>query len=87
MASGKVRIWGTVTPEVGQKIDMWSERLGIPKTYLISMAVQAGLNQIVRSISPEESIPPEILVKIVEAMRESGLEIDVEALKEAGKVE
>ena len=40
-------------------------RLGIPKTALIAMCVQAGLKAIIRGIAPEEAFSPEQWNKIL----------------------
>ena len=68
LKNNKVRIWGTVTKDVGEKLEEWSVRLGIPKTYLVALAVTAGMGVVIRGIAPEEILKPGQLAEIVKAM-------------------
>jgi hypothetical protein len=62
----KARIWGTVPGEVGDSLDYWYVKLGIPKTALVAMCIQAGLKAIIRGIAPEEAFSPEQWQKILD---------------------
>ncbi len=63
--NAKYRIWGSVTPETGEKLEFWYKKLGIPKTALVALCVQAGLNYVIRAIEPEQAFTPEQWAKIV----------------------
>lgn len=59
--------------DVFEKASVWSVKLGVSKSQLLGMAVQAGLDSIIRAISPVDSISPEQwaeLVRAYEAKRE-----------------
>lgn len=72
----KARIWGTVPGEVGAQLDYWYVKLGIPKTALVAMCIQAGLKAIIRGIAPEEAFTPEQWQKILDLKdkQEGGIE-------------
>jgi hypothetical protein len=71
----KARIWGTVPGEVGDQLDYWYVKLGIPKTALVAMCIQAGLKAIIRGIAPEEAFTPEQWQKILD-VRDKGGDIE-----------
>jgi hypothetical protein len=62
----KYRVWGTVPAEVGDSLEYWYVKLGIPKTSLVAMSIQAGLKAIIRGIAPEEAFSPEQWQKILD---------------------
>jgi hypothetical protein len=76
----KYRIWGTVPGEVGEKLEYWYVQLGIPKTALVAMCIQAGLKAIIRGIAPEEAFSPEQWSKIL-SVGDSGGEVEKKAEK------
>lgn len=66
------RVMARIPDEVAEKIVSWSSRLGITQSQLMGMAIQAGLDNIIRAISPAESITPELLAKIAKAIELEG---------------
>lgn len=70
----KYRIWGSVPQEVGDKIDYWYVKLGIPKTALVALCVQAGLKAVIRGIAPEEAFTPEQWNKILDIKEKEGVD-------------
>ena len=68
----KYRVWGTVPAEVGDSLEYWYVKLGIPKTSLVAMSIQAGLKAIIRGIAPEEAFTPEQWSKILEVRDKRG---------------
>lgn len=67
----RVRIGAYVTPELNDRLDQWSGKIGITKSQLIAMSIMAGLDSIVRAVSPVESVEPEQWAKIIEAMEKN----------------
>jgi hypothetical protein len=61
----KARIWGSIPQDVGDQLDYWYVKLGIPKTALVALCVQAGLKAVIRGIAPEEAFTPEQWQKIL----------------------
>lgn len=57
-----------VSDEIGQKIVEMSKEYGITQSQLGGMAIQAGLNAIVRAVKPEQALSPEIWAKIAHEM-------------------
>jgi hypothetical protein len=68
----KYRIWGSVPLEVGEQIDHWYIKMGIPKTALVSLCVQAGLKAVIRGIYPEEAFTPEQWKNILDVKVKEG---------------
>jgi len=60
------KVAGRIPVDVNEKLDKWYKKLGITKSVLISMCIQAGINNVIRAISPEESISPETFMKLAE---------------------
>lgn len=71
------RINVRVTKEFNKKLDTWAARLGLNKSQLCTMALQAGLNNIVRSISPEEVLTPDVLKMIMDIAKQQEANNDV----------
>lgn len=61
----KARIWGSIPQDVGDQLDFWYVKLGIPKTALVALCVQAGLKAVIRGVYPEEAFTPEQWQKIL----------------------
>lgn len=61
----KARIWGSIPKDVGDSLDYWYVKLGIPKTALVALCVQAGLKAVIRGIAPEEAFTAEQWKKIL----------------------
>jgi len=60
------KVSGRVPVDVNEKLDKWYKKLGVTKSVLISMCIQAGINNVIRAISPEESISPETLKNLLD---------------------
>jgi len=69
----KIRVWTSVTPELDGKVEFWAEKLGVTKSQLINMCLQAGLKNIITAFSPEDVFTPETWAKLVKAMQVEGL--------------
>jgi hypothetical protein len=69
VAKIETRIFSRVTPEFYDKFCGWAAKLGFTKSQFGSLCIQAGMNAIIRAISPEESVTPETMAKIVEALQ------------------
>lgn len=50
------RVMARVPDDVAEKIEKWSERLGVSQSQLMGMAIQAGLDSIIRAVSPADSL-------------------------------
>lgn len=68
----KYRIWGSVPLEVGDNIEYWYKKMGIPKTAFVSLCVQAGLKAVIRGVYPEEAFTPEQWQKILDVKGKDG---------------
>jgi hypothetical protein len=75
----KYRIWGSVPQAVGDEIDHWYVKMGIPKTAFISLCVQAGLKAVVRGVYPEEAFTPEQWQKILDVKGKTEGDIEKKA--------
>lgn len=53
-----------VPNDILDSVDFYSEKFSIPKAHLISMSIRAGLGNIIRAISPEDLLTPEVLKKM-----------------------
>lgn len=67
-----VRLSSTVSDETAEKILYWSKKLNINKSQMINISILAGLDTVIRAISPMESMTPEQIVQIGEALVEKG---------------
>lgn len=56
-----------VPDQIFEKAGVWSEKLGVSKSQLMGMAIQAGLDSIIRAISPVDSISPDQWAELVAA--------------------
>lgn len=70
------RVMARVPDEVGEKISVWSKRLGLNQSQLTGMAIQAGLDSIIRAVSPVESMSPTQWAAIMEAMEKRGFSLE-----------
>lgn len=71
----RVRVWSVVSPDLDKKLIDWSERMGVTKSQLINIAIQAGLSAVTKAVSPEDAISPEVLAKIMIATQNLGVDI------------
>jgi hypothetical protein len=60
-----------VTPEVNEKINLWTKKLGISKSALVQMCISAGMGSIIRAIAPEEVMTPEMWARIVQEVQKN----------------
>lgn len=74
-----IRLNVRITKEFNEKLDLWTDRLGLSKSQLTAMALQAGLNNVIRVISPEEVLTPEIMKMFIEATKNMEVNNDLEA--------
>lgn len=56
-----------VSDAIFEKTAVWAERLAVTKSQLMGMAIQAGLDSIIRAISPVESITSDQWADLVKA--------------------
>lgn len=73
------RLYIVVTPEMEERLTTWAGKLGISRTQLAAMAVQAGLNSILLAVAPAETVPPETWAKMMKAyenMAGKGVKLD-----------
>ena len=66
------RLYIVITEEFDVKLTEWSKRLAVSKTQLAAMAAQAGLDNIVRSVSPQETFSPQQWAAIFAEMVKTG---------------
>lgn len=68
------RVFAVVSHELNDKLIYWAQRLGVSKSVLIAMCIQAGLNSVVRSVYPEEVLPADKLAEVVRLLSEKGFD-------------
>jgi len=69
--------------EINEKLDYWSEKIELPKSNLINLAVRAGLDAIIRAIDPTAAFDPQQWAEIIKAVKPD--EVDLEAEKTGHK--
>jgi len=67
------RITVRIPDDVCEKVYLWSGRCGVTVSQLGGMAVQAGIDSIIRAISPVESLTPDQWAAIIRAMESQGV--------------
>jgi hypothetical protein len=72
MENNNVRIWSAVSPELNSTLDDWAFRLGMTKSSLINMAIQAGLASVIRAVAPEQVFTPKEWAGFVVEMMKTG---------------
>lgn len=70
------KIFIAVTPEFEQRFTGWAIRLGLTKSQFGNMCLQAGLNNLIRAVAPEEAFTPEMLVKIIQEASKQNVQLD-----------
>lgn len=68
MTTQTTRVNVRVTRPLDEKAAMWADKLGISKSLLYAMAIQAGMDSIIRAVSPVDSITPQQWADIVTAI-------------------
>lgn len=64
------RTTARVSDEIKGKLKEWSKKLGVTESQLAGMAITAGLGAILRAVSPEDAVSPELLAKVTLAMNQ-----------------
>ena len=54
-----------ISDEMSETLIFWSQKMGVSKSQLAGIALQAGMKHVLRAVSPEDSIDPELLAKIM----------------------
>ena len=83
MAQRKKRLNLYIPIDVDQNLERWAEKFDLSKTVLINLSIRAGLDAIIRAISPQDALSPEQWADIIAAAMEKG--VDFETLEEAGE--
>ena len=76
MAQNTTRLFITLTTDFDEKFSAWADRLGVTKSQFGNMCLQAGINSLIRAVAPEEAFTPEQIVKIMDAAKKQGAELD-----------
>lgn len=71
----KKRINLELPQDLGDKLDIWSVKWDMPKTSLINLSIRAGLDAIIRTMSPQDAYTPEQMADIVQALKLRGIDI------------
>jgi hypothetical protein len=72
------RITARVPDELNKKIDEWYPKVGLTKSQLAGLAIQAGFDAILRAIAPVESVTPEKWAQItLELMKQEGSKLNL----------
>lgn len=66
-----VHVWAGVSKQTDLQLTRWATRLGMSKSMLINLCVQAGLGQVVRAVAPEEAFDPKQWAAIFKEMGKS----------------
>lgn len=66
------RIQARVSDDMYEKLLSWADRLGVNVSQLSGMAIQAGLDSIIRAVSPADSLSPDQWAKIIKAVEIQG---------------
>lgn len=80
-----IRVWVRIPEDVQKKLVRWSEKLGVHQSQLGGMALQTGLDQLLRTIDPISSLSEEELTRLVEFFEAKGLKLDVSEVKKDGE--
>ena len=68
------RMMARVPDDVAEKIVRWSERLGVTQSQLMGMAIQAGIDSIIRAVDPSEAFTPQQIAAILKAAQDDGVQ-------------
>ena len=71
------KLYVAVTNEFDDRFMAWAKRLGLTKSQLGNICVQAGLNAVIRAVSPEEAFSSEQIVDILETAKDRGLNLEI----------
>lgn len=83
--SKKFRMNLYIPVDVNEKLELWSEKIELPKSNLINLAIRAGLDTIIRAIDPVAAFEPEQWAEIVKAIKPEDVDIESEKMgKKAG---
>jgi len=70
------RMMARVPDDVAEKIESWALRLGLSQAQLMGMAIQAGIDSIIRSVAPMESYSDKQIAAIFRALQREGISLD-----------
>lgn len=60
-----VRITSRIPVDVDEKMKLWCERLGVTKAQFSGMCIQAGIDSVIRGISPIDSLTDDQLKRVL----------------------
>lgn len=83
LRKNEAKLYIRVTRDFDKKVTSWAGRLGITKSQLGNICMQAGLSAVVKAIAPEEAFSPELLASIIKAAEDKGVVVQMEGLKQA----
>lgn len=81
----KVRLNLYLPSDLNEKIEEYGKKFDIPKSLLIQMSVRAGLDSIIRAISPVDAFSPEQLAAIAAAAAVRTVNEEKETAGETGR--
>jgi len=64
-----------ISEETAEKVRLWAVRFGISQSQLGGMALQSGLDTIIRAIDPVESLTPAQLERVIQAAARAGVDL------------
>jgi antitoxin component of RelBE/YafQ-DinJ toxin-antitoxin module len=67
------RVTARIPDEVDEKVKVWSLKLGVTQSQLMGMAIQAGIDSIIRAVSPVDAMSPSQWAAIIKAMEAQGV--------------
>lgn len=72
-----VRLTTRVPDDVNEKINFWCKRLSVSKTQFTGICIQAGIESVVRGISPVDSLTDEQLARVLKVGAAAGVVFNV----------
>ena len=67
-----IQVWSSLNPVTDKKLNQWAARLGMSKSMLVNLCVQAGIDQVVRVFAPEEALADKKIASIIKELMKSG---------------
>jgi predicted DNA-binding protein len=68
-----------ISNEAFQKLEYWSKKLGISRGALAGMAIEAGIDALIRAVSPVDSLNDAQLKRFLDVFAEKGVSVDVKS--------
>ena len=78
--SKKFRMNLYIPVDINEKLELWSEKIELPKSNLINLAIRAGLDSIIRAIDPTAAFDPETWAQIVKAIKPEDVNLESEKM-------